>query len=77
MEPKEMRPVVLTVEETRKLLRLSRGATYEAVRRGQLPNIRIGRRILIPRVALEKFLQQEGADKDEDSTRHGAGDGMG
>jgi len=75
MEPKEMRPVVLTVEETRKLLRLSRGATYEAVRRGQLPNIRIGRRILIPVSALEKFLRR--ADKDEYPTRKGSGDGMG
>jgi excisionase family DNA binding protein len=51
--------VTLTVEETSRLLRLSRGATYEAVRRGQLPSIRIGRRILIPRAALEKLLERQ------------------
>lgn len=53
-------PIVLTVEETRKLLRLSRGATYEAIRIGQIPSIRVGRRILIPRVALDRLL--EGTD---------------
>lgn len=53
------RNVTLTVDETSRLLRLSRGATYEAVRRGQLPSIRIGRRILIPRAALEKLLERQ------------------
>ena len=50
-------PIVLTVEETRKLLRLSRGATYEAIRTGQIPSIRIGRRILIPCAALDRLLE--------------------
>ncbi len=49
--------VVLTVEEARKLLRLSRGATYEAIRTKQIPSIRIGRRILVPRVRLNELLQ--------------------
>ena len=45
-------PVVLTVMEASVLLRISRGSCYEAVRLGQIPSVRIGRRILIPRQPL-------------------------
>ncbi|MDE3205945.1 MAG: helix-turn-helix domain-containing protein [Acidobacteriota bacterium] len=36
-------------------LGISRASAYEAVRRGDIPAIRIGRRILVPRVALQRF----------------------
>jgi excisionase family DNA binding protein len=36
---------------------IGRSATYEALRRGEIPSVRIGRRILIPRAALEDMLQ--------------------
>lgn len=49
--------LVLTVEEARIQLGLSRGLMYEAVRTGQIPSIRIGRRILIPRVGLQQLLE--------------------
>ena len=52
----ESEDTVLTVDEVRRLLKLSRGLTYEAIRTGQIPSIRVGRRILIPRLALQKFL---------------------
>jgi excisionase family DNA binding protein len=42
-------PLVLTVEEAAALLGISRGLAYEGCRRGDLPSIRIGRRILVPR----------------------------
>ena len=51
--------LVLSVEEARRLLGLSRGLMYEAVHNGQVPSVRIGRRILIPRVALERMLDQQ------------------
>ena len=35
---------------------LSRGASYEAARRGELPVIRIGRLLRVPVVALERML---------------------
>jgi excisionase family DNA binding protein len=41
-------------------LRLSRAFTYELVARGQLPALRFGRRIVIPRAAIERML--DGAD---------------
>lgn len=47
---------VYTVEETAKLLRIGRSAAYEAVRRGQIPALRLGRRLRVPRCALEKLL---------------------
>ena len=46
----------LTVEEAAEILGLSRAFTYEAVNRGEIPSIRIGRRILVPKVALERLL---------------------
>jgi excisionase family DNA binding protein len=47
---------VLTVEEAAAMLRIGRTAAYDAARRGDLPTIRIGRRIRVPRRALEKML---------------------
>lgn len=48
--------LVLTVKEVQKLLGLSRGLVYQAIQSGQIPSIRIGRRVLIPRAALEHIL---------------------
>lgn len=47
---------VLTVAEVSKLLGLSKNATYQAIARNEIPHVRIGDRILIPRSALERFL---------------------
>ncbi|XUX00153.1 MAG: helix-turn-helix domain-containing protein [Dehalogenimonas sp.] len=48
---------LLTVDEVQKLLRISRGLTYQAIQRREIPSIRIGRRILIPRMALDRLLE--------------------
>ena len=48
-----------TVEEAAQLLGISRNSAYEAVRRGELPTIRLGRRILIPRSRLEDLLASQ------------------
>lgn len=42
---------------------LGRSATYEAIKRGEIPSVRIGRRILVPREALERLLSGESATK--------------
>ena len=54
---KDANRLTLSVEEAGKMLGLSRGLMYEAVRTGQIPSIRIGRRILIPRAALHRMLK--------------------
>lgn len=38
---------------------LGRSATYEAIRRGDIPSVRIGRKILIPVAALEEIMRGE------------------
>lgn len=50
--------LVLTVAEARQKLGLSKGSIYEAVRSGQIPSIRFGRRILIPVAALHRLLEE-------------------
>ncbi len=52
-------PAVLTVEEAAVALRIGRSAAYEAVRTGDIPHVRIGKLIRIPRVALMEWLGQE------------------
>ncbi len=53
----EREPLVYSPNEARKLLKISRGLIYEAINTGRIPSIRIGRRILIPRVALDRLLE--------------------
>ncbi len=45
-------PLTMTVSEAAALIGLSESATYDAVGRGELPAVRIGRRILIKRIEL-------------------------
>jgi excisionase family DNA binding protein len=45
-------PLTLTIDEAAKLLGVSRGLAYEAARRGELPTLRLGRRLLVPRARL-------------------------
>lgn len=52
-----------TVEEAGELLGVSRNSAYEAAARGEIPTVRIGRRILVPRAAFDRLLA-EGAPKD-------------
>jgi excisionase family DNA binding protein len=53
--------LVLTVSETASVLRLSRAFTYELVARGQLPSVRFGRRIMIPRAGIQRILDDSRA----------------
>jgi excisionase family DNA binding protein len=50
--------LVYTVEEAATLLAISRSFAYEAVQRGEIPSMRIGRRILVPKAALERYLAE-------------------
>jgi excisionase family DNA binding protein len=54
--------LVLNVEEARRLLGLSRGLMYQAIKSGEIPSLRIGKRILIPRIALDCLLNVAGND---------------
>ncbi len=51
-----MDKLTYTVTEAAELLGIGRSAAYEAARSGQLPTIRIGKRVLVPVAALERLL---------------------
>jgi len=48
--------LVLSVSEAAALLGISRALAYELVARGDLPSIRLGRRLVVPKVALLEML---------------------
>ena len=52
--------LTLTVEEAGTLLGISRTLAYELVRRGEIPSLRLGRRVVVPVHALELMVQGVG-----------------
>lgn len=48
--------LTLSVEEAGRLLGYSRNTAYEAAKTGELPVIRLGRKIRVPKVALQRLL---------------------
>jgi excisionase family DNA binding protein len=46
----------LTVKEAAKLLGIGRNSAYEAAHRGEIPAVRIGRRLVVSRAALDRLL---------------------
>ena len=59
---KEKERLTVTVDEAADAIGVSRVSLYNAINRGEFTSvIRIGRRILIPKVALEKLLATAGS----------------
>jgi excisionase family DNA binding protein len=52
--------LVFTVTEAAAVLGISRAHAYELVARRELPALRLGRRIVVPRRGLERLLDGEG-----------------
>lgn len=50
--------LTLTVGEAAQVLGVSRSLAYELVARGELPSLRLGRRVVVPRQALQVLLAQ-------------------
>jgi excisionase family DNA binding protein len=46
----------MTVEDLAELLQCGRTATYDAVRRGEIPSFKVGRRFIIPTAAVRRLL---------------------
>jgi excisionase family DNA binding protein len=53
--------LAISIEEAAKRLGIGRNSAYDAAKRGQLPTVRFGRRMVVPVKALEKMLAQAGA----------------
>lgn len=45
-----------TIQEAAALLKIGRNSAYEAARRGEIPTLRIGKRLLVPRAAFDRLL---------------------
>ena len=50
-----------TVPEVAKILGIGRNTAYEICRNGEIPTIKIGGRVLVPRTAIDELLQGESA----------------
>jgi len=59
------RPTI-TVPEAGKILGLSRASAYEAAARGDIPTLRIGRRIVVPTARLLAMLGLDGGGEAAD-----------
>jgi excisionase family DNA binding protein len=46
----------VSVEEAGRILGISRGSAYGLAKSGELPTIRLGKRVLVPKAALERML---------------------
>ena len=53
---------VLTVDECAEYLGISRKQAYFGVHKRDIPSIRVGNRILVPRAALDKMLVGAGSN---------------
>lgn len=54
----EEEKLTLSIEEAAKLLGIGRNLAYDRVKTGEIPVIKIGRRLLVPKKALEKLLAE-------------------
>jgi excisionase family DNA binding protein len=57
----DLDPLVWTAEEAARLLQVSRPTVHDMIRRGALRGVKIGRRTLVPKIALEEFIANGGA----------------
>jgi excisionase family DNA binding protein len=61
-------PPFLTVGEAAAVLRLGRTACYDAIARGQLPSVRFGRKLRVPRGALAQLAREQLVRSDPEQT---------
>ena len=50
--------LTLSVVEAARVLGIGRNLCYDRIRTGEIPSLRIGRRLVVPRAALEKLLAE-------------------
>ena len=60
----------LSIPETARMLGISRGLAYELARSGQIPVLRLGKRLLVPKIALERMLGQTETPGDKREASH-------
>lgn len=63
LRPARRERLTFTIPEAAELLGIGRGSAYEAVKRGEIPVIMIGRRRVVPRTALDHMLANPATGK--------------
>jgi len=53
-----MKCQVVTVADAGRALGISRGTAYRAARRGEIPVLRFGKRVVVPKAALARLLER-------------------
>ncbi|MBZ9710495.1 helix-turn-helix domain-containing protein [Mesorhizobium sp. ESP7-2] len=56
MSDQQITRATITIVEAAHRLGIGRNQAYEAAKRGEIPSIKIGKRLLVPKAALEKML---------------------
>ena len=56
--------LTISVEDAAAMLGISRAFAYDLVRRGQIPSLRLGRRVVIPEHAFRCFVEGHPLDTD-------------
>jgi len=56
--PTTQKSQTISVPEAGRRLGIGRNSAYEAARNGEIPNIRVGRRVVVPLAALERLLKE-------------------
>lgn len=67
---------LLTVPEAAKFLRIGRNLAYELVARGDIPAVRLGRVIRVPRAGLEQWLELQSVSDERQKHGRPSGEGM-
>jgi excisionase family DNA binding protein len=57
------KPLAITVEEAARLLRIGRASAYKAAAIGELPTVRVGKRLIVPFDRLLALLNGESSSK--------------
>lgn len=55
----EKKPATYSVPEAGRIIGLGKNASYDAARRGELPVLRFGRLLRVPRATLERMLGKQ------------------
>lgn len=55
----EKQAATISVEQAAKILKIGRNQAYEAVRNGQIPTLKIGKRLLVLNEPLQRMLAGE------------------
>jgi len=56
-------PLLLRAEEAAQLLSLGRSTIFQMLATGELPAVRVGRAVRVPRAALERWVRERSGDE--------------